>query len=320
MLSTATRSTIKSAYTMSSETMNGYTALAKKDIAITFQRYLSTLTLSLVIITLLSSCSSTRLAYNYLDFYMQWKINAYVTLTSEQKALSKKGIQEFHDWHRATQLPKYAHYLTLLKPHLNSNSLNGQLIHEQTDQLQLLLDDSITHLMPTLVDLAHSLTHDQVNELKDKLRKKRQEYAKEYVNIDTNKVEKKRIDDLRQYMDDFFGKYSVTQTQWINTWSEQLIPYESLMLTQQENWANHLVRALDHRQDKKKLHTQLQSIVLYRTDNWDKTLNDILDKNQAVTYDLVATLVKSQSQKQRKKLNKRLDQHINDFTRLNKAQ
>lgn len=270
------------------------------------------------ILLTVTSCSSTRLGYGFLDTYIFWKIDSYVSLSPEQKAFTKAGINDFHAWHRKEQIPLYAAYMEQLKPKLNNTNLSGIIIHKETDELQQLLDESINYFMPTLVDLAFSLSHDQIIELDRNLEKKRKKYTKQYVNIKNNKLYKKRIDDLCKYMDPFFGRYTSQQKEWLELWARQLIDYEERMVTQQENWSANLLSALKNRTTKPELHAQLKEIVLYRTDNWEPELNTILDKNQAATYALVATLVKSQTEKQRNKMNKKLDKYVRDFQHLSK--
>ena len=265
-----------------------------------------------------ASCSSTRLGYGFLDTYILWKIDGYVSLTQEQKTFTKAGINDFHAWHRKEQIPLYAAYMEQLKPKLNNTNLSGVIIHKETDELQQLLDESINYLMPTLVELAFSLSDDQIIELDKNLAKKRKKYTKQYVTVGKTKLYKNRIDDLCKYMDPFFGRYTSQQKEWLELWAQQLIDYEERMVTQQENWSANLLSALKNRTTKPVLHAQLKDIVLYRTDNWEPELNAILDKNQATTYDLVATLVKSQTTKQRDKMNKKLDKYVSDFQHLSK--
>lgn len=282
-----------------------------------FKRIFFYLGLISILLTI-ASCSSTRLGYGFLDTYILWKIDGYVSLTQEQKTFTRIGINDFHAWHRKEQIPLYAAYMEQLKPKLNNTNLSGAIIHKETDELQQLLDESINYLMPTLVGLAFSLSDDQIIELDKNLAKKRKKYTKQYVTVKKNKLYKKRINDLCKYMDPFFGRYTPQQKEWLEVWAKQLIDYEESMVNQQENWSANLLSALKNRTTKPMLHAQLKEIVLYRTDNWEPELNTILDKNQTTTYDLVATLVKSQTTKQRDKMNKKLDKYVSDFQHLSK--
>ena len=208
-----------------------------------FMRF-KTVFLMLIVALVTTSCSSTRLAYNFVDVYLQWKIEGYVSLTSEQKKQTKRGLDEFHQWHRTHELPLYAHYMDALKITLNKPDLRGDIIHKETDQLQVLLDNSIDHLMPTFVDLAFSLSEKQISELEKNLNKKREKYHDEYVAIGKEKLYKKRIDDLRQYMDPFFGSYSKQQKKALDSWAHDVIDYEERLIVQQKNWSTDLLNAL----------------------------------------------------------------------------
>ena len=199
-----------------------------------FARLFFCLGLMCILLTV-TSCSSARLGYGFLDNYMLWKINDFVSLTQEQKSFTKAGFKDFHAWHRKEQLPLYAAYMEQLKPTLNNTNLSGEIIHHETDELQELLDESINYLMPTLVELAFSLSDDQIIELSKSLEKKRKKYTKKYVNVKKDKLYKKRISDLCEYMDPFFGRYTSQQKEWLETWAQNLIDYEERMVEQQES-------------------------------------------------------------------------------------
>lgn len=65
--------------------------------------------LLLVLLLILGGCSSgTRLAYNHLDRLVAWQLSDYVTLDAAQNSEFDRSFQSLWDWHRATQLPRYA--------------------------------------------------------------------------------------------------------------------------------------------------------------------------------------------------------------------
>ncbi|MFL0800101.1 MAG: hypothetical protein K6L80_06630 [Agarilytica sp.] len=267
---------------------------------------------------LLSACS-TRLAYNFLDFIIKWYVGQYVSLDSKQKRVLSGAADEFHQWHRRTQLDIYADYIDYLLKRLDEKAIDGKWVHAQTDVAQDFIDVSAQHFKPTIIDIMHSLSDEQAKQVLKNLAKDRKDYKKKYVDISAKKQAKRRKNELLDYIAPFFGSFTKEQKKWIADWSTKDIkPYETLTLKQQEIWSDEVERALEARQDKAQLDKNVDEIILYRTDDWDPDLEAILDHNQAVSYALIARLVNNQTPSQRKKMFSKLKSYRDDFRAMAK--
>ncbi len=67
--------------------------------------------LCVLMLGVLTGCSSVRLAYGNGAQLSWWWIDGYVDFSSEQAPAVKAAIDRLFDWHRATQLPDYAELL-----------------------------------------------------------------------------------------------------------------------------------------------------------------------------------------------------------------
>ncbi|VUD61639.1 hypothetical protein TDB9533_02857 [Thalassocella blandensis] len=264
----------------------------------------------------LTSCSSTKLAYNVLDVVIQWQIGKYVSLNKEQKAQSKQAIDEFHQWHRATQLPRYSAYINAFLGRLQEQPFTGESVHAETDEVQLLLDTSMEKFLPILTNLVMSFDDEQCQEVLETLAEKREEYKKDYVDISSEKQIENRKTDLVDELGFFFGRFSKQQKQLIDDWARQMLPFEAHTVKQYDLWGKLLQDAFATRNNREELTDKLRVIVLYRTDDWDPELEAILDKNQEITYQLIADLINTQSDKQRKKFVRKLEGFEQDFNQL----
>ncbi|SMF54789.1 hypothetical protein SAMN02745866_03493 [Alteromonadaceae bacterium Bs31] len=273
-------------------------------------------TLIFVCLIFISSCT-TKVAYNFLDWAMMWYFESYVSLNKEQKKYTKKQLDDFHHWHRTTQLPRYALYLEGLKIRLNSDQLNAEMIHKETDELQLFLDDSLNYLTPLFAQLLASFSDQQVEELLASIADDRDEYQQEFVDVSEKELHKARIKELKSNLSlASIGSYSKQQNNTLKNWSHSLTPFEQLALEQQEIWAEELTLALAERQDRVKLEATLKKLLFVHTDHWAEELERRMDQNQALTYAMLAELINSLSSKQRKKMNRRIDNYIEDFRAL----
>lgn len=271
---------------------------------------------------LLTACSSTKMAYEFLDWVAMWKVDRMVELNSQQRKRTEAEIHTLHDWHRATQLPRYADYLEGLRQRLlaamATGSVTGEQIHAETDEVQLMLDDVLEQLLPAATEIVASLSDEQVSGLLGRLAEERQEYIDEYVKPDSEERRQKNEDEFKDNLKRFIGRLNSQQEQWIDDWSRKLVPYAELSARQQILWQEHLGKYLTLRDNKALLQQGLRELMLYRTDNWAPEAEKAMDINQTLTYDLLARILNNLTDEQQKRLDKSLRGYITDFRELTK--
>lgn len=272
----------------------------------------------LVCCTVLLFGCSTKTAYHFLDWGIKWYIGKYISLTHEQKEFTEKALDDFHDWHRRSQLVPYAEFIEALREKLNSGEITGEQLHAEVDQIQLMIDISVDQLLPLFINLTASLSDEQVEELMENLAEKREEYEKDHVTASREKVIEARINDLQDHLSPHFGRLTDEQKQWLEDWATSLIPFEEVTLKQQEIWAEDVKALLAKRQDKAMLKRELRKLIVTNTDDWPEDAQAIFDKNQELTYDFLARLVNNLTPKQKKKMNSKFDSYINDLYDLAK--
>ena len=75
-------------------------------------RYIYHVTILVVLITLLTTCSSIRFIYGFMDKFIQDEIAYFLDLDEEEEVLLSQKVTEMVNWHRTSMLPSYAAYLT----------------------------------------------------------------------------------------------------------------------------------------------------------------------------------------------------------------
>lgn len=271
----------------------------------------------LILLLLLGvTACSTKMAYNFLDWAIEWKVQRLVKLHGEQKVLTKKAIRYFHVWHRTTQLPQYADYLQQLQARLNGEPISAKEIHAETDKIQLLVDQSIERVLPDAVEVLSMLSDKQTEELLGRVAEEREEYRDDYVDLSVEKRQKKYYKEFLKHAQDWLGPLSKDQKHHIKTWSQTLEPFEQLNLQQQKIWEEQLGEILAQRQDKAALLNGLKSLVFHRTDDWQPELEKVLDRNQEITYSAIAALLNGINEKQREHLNRKFNDYMRIFTEL----
>jgi hypothetical protein len=278
-------------------------------------RFTKILLFTLLMLLVLSGCT-TKAAYNFMDWAIEWKVRRLVTLHDQQKLQMQQAVQQFHHWHRTTQLPIYADYLKSLETLLRQSPLTAAAIHAETDKIQLMLDDSINKILPDAAAVLAQLNDAQVQQLMDSVAEEREEYREDYVDLSSAKKIKKRHDEFADYFSDWVGRLDPNQKKQIRQWAESLEPYESLNLQQQKIWENDLQKILAQRSDPEILLKGLQGLMFHRTDNWQPELEQIMDRNQVRTYEVLAELLNDLSDKQRQHLHKKLMEYRQIFQQL----
>ncbi len=275
-------------------------------------------------ILLLSACSSTKVAYGFLDWAAMWKVDRLVELDPRQHKRTEKEIRALHEWHRKTQLPRYADYLEDLQQRLRkamaTGSVTGEQLHAETDKVQLMLDDVVEQVLPAATDIVSSLSDNQVSELLESIAEEREEYIDEYVKPDLDDRRQKNMDKLKDNLKRFIGRLDSRQEQWIDEWSRKLHPYAELSAQQQLLWQEHLAKYLVLRDNKPLLEQGLRELMLYRTDNWHPKAEKVMDINQTLTYDLLAKILNNLTDEQQKRLHETLRGYIVDFRELAREQ
>lgn len=73
---------------------------------------LLSVTLVTVLVLLLGACSSVRLGYASLPSFLAWRIDRDLALDGAQRALVGEHLDSLASWHRASELPRYAAFLS----------------------------------------------------------------------------------------------------------------------------------------------------------------------------------------------------------------
>lgn len=269
----------------------------------------------LLMLLLLAGCT-TKVAYNFLDWAIEWKVQRMVTLHDQQKHQMRQAVQDFHQWHRTTQLPLYANYLKSVEALLQQGILTAAVIHAETDKIQLLIDNSFNKILPDIAAVLAKLDDTQVKQLMGRITEEREEYREEYVDISKSKQIKKRRDEFIKYLSDWVGRLDSQQKKQIQLWAESMKPYEALNLQQQIIWEDDLAKTLAQRDDPDVLLAGLQNLVFHRSDNWQPELEEIMDHNQERTYALLADMLNNLSEKQRSHLQRTLTEYQKIFLEL----
>lgn len=163
-----------------------------------------------LMMALMAACSSVRLGYNNGDTLLYWWLDAYVDFEGEQADGVKRDIRELFQWHRKTQLHDYAALLATFQRQLAGNPTQADLI---ADYREMRTRGEVLALraVPDLVDLARSLTPDQIRQMEERFNKKNDEYRRKFVAGSVEKRQEARFDKSMDQFKLWFGSFSNEQ-------------------------------------------------------------------------------------------------------------
>jgi hypothetical protein len=195
----------------------------------------------IVLLALLTACSTIRFSYNHGDTLLYWWLDAYVDFEGDQSDWVKRDIGELFQWHRKTQLHDYAALLGTFQRQLAGNPTQADLLNDY-HELRSRTETLAMKAVPDMVDLARSLTPDQIAQMEKRFNKKNDEYRRKFVSGSVEKRNEARFDKSMDQFKLWFGGFSNEQEKVLrrtsdarpldnNIWLEERIYRQHRILT-----------------------------------------------------------------------------------------
>lgn len=275
----------------------------------------------LVCATLLSACSSLRLAYNNGDTLLFWWLDAYVDLDSGQKPNVKADIGDLFRWHRKTQLADYAQVLHNAQRQLQSQPGVAELAADYRDikaRSQVLAMKAV----PDLAELALKLSPAQLAQMEKKFEKNNRDFRKKNLKGDRAEQMKFRYKKSMEQFELWFGNFSRQQEEAIRKASDARPLDNELWLDERMRRQQGILNLARKIQQEKP--TQAVAEGWVRTllqDNFDRMEQPserkaFFDAYTTSTLELVRTVIAQATPEQKQHAHKRMQDWIDDFTVL----
>ena len=255
-------------------------------------------------LVLLSACSAVRVAYQQLDWLLERQAAKYVTLDDDQRRRLQAHIDSLLAWHCRTQVHGYGVWL---------RTVNDDFQHPVSlDRLQThadALEDAWFRIMaqsiPMLVELATSLSDEQVSELLSGLERKNKEYRAEYVDPPEAELRRNAAKWMRKALKRWVGRLNPTQKQAVSEWSQRLLLMGDTGWRNRERWQRELVAVLERRHDREAVTAGLERLLLRWREHQDADYNRRYDANSELTAALLVEISRDLSPRQRARLEKK---------------
>ncbi|MFA0812259.1 DUF6279 family lipoprotein [Microbulbifer epialgicus] len=262
---------------------------------------------------LISSCSSIQFVYNNIDYWIRWKASDYVNLDRNQKGELSAALQSFFRWHRQTQLPRYADFLTQLAERVDEGELENPQLEPVEKQVEKFLLTASENAYNLLLPIAAQLSERQINELQGNLLKKDQKSLKKWQKS-PEKIRRKRDRQIRRESVRWLGTLTEEQKNLIAAWVAK-IEYNPLQRSEQRRlWQAKVIELL--RTKPTGYLERLRSLLLNPEQLWSPQYREAQEKRKLQARELGEQILSSTSPAQRRHLSNTLRKYALDFRTL----
>ena len=263
---------------------------------------------------LLTACSFS-FVYNNLAWLSSWYLDDYVEFTPPQQQAFDSAFIELHSWHRKTQLSLYYQQLTLFKEQVN-RGMSEIDINEHFSFIQNHLLSLREQAKSPLLILTHSLSDDQKKQVIDEIEDNNQRRINDHKQLSEQKWVLKQCKNIRKQLKKWLGKLTSNQKLAVCKQTKALKPTFSHWMAYRDKWHKGLETALLLTVDKQQYEMLFTELISY-PDSSKTAQYKVLSKNNSQVYvNLVHSMINNLTAKQQRKLNRELDDVIDELKDL----
>ena len=161
-------------------------------------------------LALLGACSAIKIAYNQAPDLAYWWLDGYVDFNEEQSPRVREQLTALMAWHRQSELPKVTALLQKSQGLLVTNVTSAQAC-ELFNEITVMVDAVIEKALPSVADLAPTITAQQLSAMQKKQQKTNAEFTKDYISASPAQRSAKRLKDAISRSERFYGKLEAAQ-------------------------------------------------------------------------------------------------------------
>jgi hypothetical protein len=287
----------------------------KNSLILQIRYTLTRVTIILLILLGLTSCSRTELIYDYADWLIINRTNHYFDITSEQRSFLKNRLQDHLAWHRQSEMPLYAHFLLMFRTKAE-NGLTKEELDWAFENLDTRRQVLFERLLPDTVYFLAMLEPAQIAHFEKKVIKDGQGPKVEKSPEKIKQQLEERADETIENMEDWFGSLSKAQTYRVRALSMALPNIK-------EDWSNYrqmrrkeLITLLRQKKSPSEIEAHLKFWLLKPKEAYPPEYKEKFERMHQETKTMILQIDQLITPKQRQKALKKLGGYIRDFQNL----
>lgn len=158
----------------------------------------------------LQACSAARLGYGQAADLLYWWIDGYFEVNGAQTPRLRDELAAFHQWHRASELPRYAALLQTTQQSLLKDVTAAQVCGLWGD-VRGLMDNLTARALDPAAELAITLSLSQLEHLQRKFDKNNDEFQRNFQRGTDTERKERRLKSAIERTESIYGRLEEVQ-------------------------------------------------------------------------------------------------------------
>ena len=272
-----------------------------------------------IVLSLFLTGCGTQFTYNNLDWLIHWYVDDFIDLNRTQTQVFDDNFEQWQQWHRSEELPKYHAHLQTIKAQIQNKSLTEVELEQHFLDVQGYWEALRDRVSPGLATMATTLTEKQIEELFEQLQEDnddQQEEHDEFYAMSEEERSKDRLKRLEKGLKEWIGKLTSEQKAVVKRYQPEF----------KRNWQNWIDFHKTMRDDAKNLfedravNPDFEAQLLHLMTNPDRYRSEEMiansDFNRELYSKLTAEILLTLTPKQTRRLIAKIEDYIEDFEAL----
>jgi hypothetical protein len=203
--------------------------------------------LLIVLVIAVTGCSTTRLAYNRLDWIAGWQISSYLALDDAQKTLFDSEFAALWHWHRQDELPQYATDLESLAAAIEGDHFDRATLDDSVRAANAHATRLYQRALPPAARLIAALSDEQLAALRKRVREDADKGSERYRKRGTDGWRDKAASDMQRSLRRWIGRVTPQQRARIDQWAQARQATPELWFAYQQAWTEDFFILLEDR-------------------------------------------------------------------------
>ena len=271
--------------------------------------------LVLLLCIILSGCSATRIVYNQLDWVIVWYLNGFFSLNEEQEEKLRESVARNIEWHRTTQLPKYAAFCRELDQEM-AGTLSPEILERRYEKMTELWDEFIMQTLPDVSAFFLSLDQEQIDEFIENLEENNEELWEEFAGESAEDRLERRQKQAIKGVKRAVGRLTDDQKELIRAYTANMHDVSVEWMEGRKAWQADFRALILERPPEPAFTERLTQFMIEPNHQDAPAYREKVDENRQTVFAMFTALSELFSDKQRARLSKRLNNYAEDFEAL----
>jgi len=261
---------------------------------------------------LLTGCSTTRLMYNQLDWIIVWYLNGFFSLNEVQEDQLRESVIRNMEWHRTTQLPKYAEFCRELDQEMGG-TLSPEILERRYEKMIELWDEFILQTLPDVSAFFLSLDQTQIDEFIENLEESNEELWEEFAGESPEERLERRQKQAIKGAKRAVGRLTGEQKELIRAYTANMHDVSVEWMEGRKAWQSDFRALILDRPAEPAFTEGLKKFMVDPNGRDAPAYREKVDENRRTVFAMMTALSEQLSEKQRARLSKRLNNYAEDF-------